>query len=509
MIDFEIERLLDFAVNKKMIEDIDVICFRNFLMDFFGVKEPYSGEKINEKLETVTPIMDKMLDYCVEKGMMEDTITNRDLMAARIMGILMPRESEVVQKFNMDCVHISPQKATDNFYGLSKASNYIQVDRISKNLYWTTPTEFGDIEITVNLSKPEKDPKDIAASKNMPQTNYPKCLLCLENVGFAGNVNHPARQNHRVIPFTLNDKQYYFQYSPYVYYNEHCIVFNEQHTPMKINKDTFVSLFDFVDRLPHYFIGSNADLPIVGGSILSHDHFQGGRHIFAMEKAEEEKVYINAKYSDIKISRVKWPLSVIRISGEDRKQLIEFADEMLKAWRNYSDEKADIYAYTENTPHNTITPIARKNKNGEYEMDLVLRNNRTSQEYPLGIFHPHQELHHIKKENIGLIEVMGLAVLPGRLSTEMEGIIDILTGEKAFDKEELLNEENPLNKHLPWIEEMLLKYKNKNTKEKAEQLVKQEIGEIFKKVLMDAGVYKTDENGREAFDRFMESIDCR
>lgn len=512
MISLEIERLLQFALNHRMLQKIDLVCTRNQLMDLFKITEPYEGEVPEERLKTATPILDNMLNYMIEQNMLEDTLTYRDLMSARIMGFLMPRESELVKNFQNTVQAKSVEDATNEFYELSKSSNYIQVDRISKNLYWLANTEFGDLEITVNLSKPEKDPKDIAAAKSIPQTNYPKCLLCLENVGFSGNLNHPARQNHRVIPMTLNSTQYYFQYSPYVYYNEHCIVFNEQHIPMKIDKNTFTALFDFVEQFPHYFIGSNADLPIVGGSILTHDHFQGGHHIFPMEVAPVEKEYKNNKYTDIKIGIVKWPLSVIRLSSNNKNHLIDFSDEILRTWRKYTDSEANIFAYTDEggkkVPHNTITPIVRKNKASEFEIDLVLRNNLTSEEHPLGIFHPHANLHHIKKENIGLIEVMGLAVLPGRLNIELKKIEDILTGTVNFNRDELSNPKNILNKHLDWIEQMLLKYKITHDKQRVSQLLKQEVGQIFKQVLMDSGVYKTTDEGRSLFDKLMESINC-
>lgn len=513
MIDLEVERLLQFALNHKIIEKLDIVCLRNQLMDLLKLKEPYSGNVPEERLDTATPILENILDYMVEQNLLEDTLTYRELMATKIMGMLMPRESEVVKNFEKTEKEQSAEVATDDFYALSRSSNYIQVDRIAKNLYWLTATEFGDLEITVNLSKPEKDPKDIAAAKSIAQTNYPKCLLCLENVGFAGTLNHPARQNHRVIPVTLNSTQYYLQYSPYVYYNEHCIVFNEKHIPMKINKDTFIALFDFVERFPHYFLGSNADLPIVGGSILTHDHFQGGHHVFPMEVAKVEKTYINEKYPNMKIGRVKWPMSVIRLSGDTKENLIDYANEILKIWRNYTDESANIFAYTQEgdtkVAHNTITPIVRKNKEGEFEIDLVLRNNLTSEEHPLGIFHPHANLHHIKKENIGLIEVMGLAVLPGRLNSELNAIEDILTGTVTFDRDELSKEDNPLSKHLPWIEDMLVRYKITHDKQRAKQLLRQEVGQIFKQVLLDSGVYKTTDDGKQAFDKFMNIIGCK
>ncbi len=512
MIALEIERLLNFALNNNMIEELDIIYVRNQLMDLLNIKEPFNGEIPNEKLKTATPILNNILDYAVAERIIEDTLTYRELMDAKIMGLLTPSPSVVYKKF-LDNTKESMEIATDEFYKLSRNSNYIQVDRIAKNLYWLSDTDYGSLEITINLSKPEKDPKDIAAAKLIQQSNYPKCLLCLENVGFAGTLNHPARQNHRVIPIILNNTQYYFQYSPYVYYNEHCIIFNKEHIPMKIDRDTFTCLLDFVSQFPHYFIGSNADLPIVGGSILTHDHFQGGRHVFPMEEAEIEKTYTNKEYSNIKIGRVKWPMSVIRISSNNKQSLIHFSTQILNTWREYSDEEANIYAYTDENgnkvPHNTITPIVRKNSEDEFEMDLVLRNNLTSEEHPMGIYHPHANLHHVKKENIGLIEVMGLAVLPGRLENELEAIESILIGDTVFRKNELLDEKHILSKHLPWIERMVSKYGISNSKQEAKEILKQEIGKIFEQVLLDAGVYKRTEDGLNAFDKFMESIDCK
>ncbi|MCX8169814.1 MAG: UDP-glucose--hexose-1-phosphate uridylyltransferase, partial [Candidatus Methanomethyliaceae archaeon] len=423
----EIERLLNFAMENKMIEQWDIVPSRNALMDLLKITEPYGGKVPAEKLEKPTEILDNILDYAAETGIIEiDTVTYRDLLDAKIMGILMPRQSEVIRSFNNTAKEQGIETATDDFYNLSKASNYIRMDRIQKNLYWLSETEYGNLEITVNLSKPEKDPRDIAAAKSLPQASYPKCLLCIENVGYAGNVNHPARQNHRVIPVNINNEQWYFQYSPYVYYNEHCILFKEEHIPMQISDRSFNRLFDFVEQFPHYFVGSNADLPIVGGSILSHDHFQGGRHVFPMETASIDKTFSHLKYADVKVSIVKWPMSVIRLSSKDKGKLKQLSVQILNSWREYSDEKVEILAYSNKdgklVPHNTITPIARMNKEGEFEIDLVLRNNRTSDEHPDGIFHPHQELHHIKKENIGLIEVMGLAVLPARLGKKLKDI---------------------------------------------------------------------------------------
>jgi len=504
-----IERLIKFALKKGLIEELDVIPSRNALMDLFKIEKPYEGEASEEELDSPSPILNKLLDYAVEIGLIEDTVTYRDLMDARIMGLLMPRESEVVKKFNTIASEKGIEKATEYFYKLSQASNYIRMDRTSQNLYWRTPTEYGSLEITINLSKPEKDPKEIEAAKKIPQPGYPKCLLCIENVGFAGNLNHPARQNLRIIPVKVAGEQWYFQYSPYVYYNEHCILLHESHIPMKISEKTFVRLFDFIEQFPHYFMGSNADLPIVGGSILSHEHFQGGRHVFPMEEAPIEEYFIHPQYPNIKAGIVKWPMSAIRLSSKDRDKLIELSSHILNTWKDYSDESCNILAYTrkngEVIPHNTITPIARINKEGEFEIDLVLRNNRTTDEYPYGIFHPHVELHHIKKENIGLIEVMGLAVLPGRLKFELEEIIKFLIGEEKFSPY-LYGESSPLYKHIQWIEELLLKYGTNCTREEAENYIKQEVGNKFLKVLLDAGVFKRDEKGKKGFERFMKTV---
>lgn len=498
----KIEELLAFAISHRLLGRMDEIAARNALFDLLEINEYECSNDAVPDSETATDIMGIILDYAAEiKLIPENTITYRDMMDARIMGMLMPRQSEVTAGF-YHTYERSPQDATSEFYSLCRSSNYIQVDRINKNQYWRTETEFGDMEITVNLSKPEKDPKEIAAARSLPQAGYPKCLLCLENIGYAGTLVHPARQNLRVIPMDLCGDEWYFQYSPYVYYNEHCIVLNKNHIPMKIDINTFKRLFAFVKILPHYFIGSNADLPIVGGSILTHDHFQGGRHVFPMEKAGCFKSYVHNEYKNVEISLVKWPMSVIRIAGKDTDELIELAVYILDTWRGYTDEEAGVNAFSGETPHNTITPIVRINKSGLFECDLVLRNNRTSDEHPLGIFHPHSDLHHIKKENIGLIEVMGLAVLPGRLENELKRISGYLTGANN-DLSALGEQDDILHQHEPWITSMLSKYGNRNTQEKAEMLLRDEVGDIFVRVLRDAGVFKTDEKGMGAFERFM------
>lgn len=508
---FEVERLLQFALKHNMIEELDVIPCRNSLLDLLKIEEPYDGEIKDENLESVVQILENLLDYSAEKNLIEDnTVTYRDLFDTRIIGLLMPRESEVVKKFYNTYKEHNPQKATDEFYALSKASNYVRMDRIEKNLYWKAPTEYGELEITINLSKPEKDPKEIAASKLRPQSNYPKCLLCLENVGYAGHLNHPARQNHRVIPVNITGEQWYLQYSPYVYYNEHCIVFNGKHIPMKISHKTFERLLDFVEQFPHYFIGSNADLPIVGGSILSHDHFQGGRHVFPMESASVETYFKSEEFKSVKIGIVKWPMSVVRISSKNKDELLTLANKIYDCWKEYSDENLEIFAYSYLgggvVQHNTITPIARMNKDGEYELDLVLRNNRTSAEHPDGIFHPHKELHHIKKENIGLIEVMGLAVLPGRLSVELKEVEKILQGDGRRLKAAEENCNDAIHKHVQWIRELIEKYGMNLSSDKSNAVLKEEVGDKFLRVLKDAGVYKRNREGQIGFIKFMQSM---
>ncbi len=495
----EIEKLLAFAESVKLIESEDVVYSRNKLLAVFGLDD---CEEVTETFEIEKPydILNRMCDWAAEKGLIENTFDERDLFDTKVMGELTPRPSEVIRKFKED-YKVSPETATDNYYAFSQNTNYIRVDRIAKNLHWLADTEYGNIEITVNLSKPEKDPRDIAKAKLAPQSSYPKCLLCMENEGYAGRMNHPARQNHRIIPVTLTNEPWFLQYSPYVYYNEHCILFSGEHRPMKISRGSFERVLEFVDIFPHYFVGSNADLPIVGGSILSHDHFQGGHHDFPMAKAEVEETFTIKGFEDIAVEKVKWPMSVIRLRGKSKEKLVDLSDKILTAWRGYSDEKCEIFAFTGDTPHNTITPIARK-KNGAYEIDLVLRNNRTSEEYPLGIFHPHQELHHIKKENIGLIEVMGLAILPGRLKEEMKILEELMVEKNAVS---LIRENEKVEKHADWCEEILAKYEN-ITAENVENIIKVEIGIAFSKVLENAGVYKQDEEGKAGYRRFIEFL---
>ncbi|QGR00208.1 UDP-glucose--hexose-1-phosphate uridylyltransferase [Paenibacillus psychroresistens] len=513
-IKLNIAKLVQFALNQQLLEHWDVVSATNALLDLLGVAEPYSEELLESNEKSAVDILSHILDYAVEQGILQDNNTTlRDLLDAKIMGLLMPRQSEVIRKFWQTVEEESIQKATELYYQLSIDSNYIRMDRIAKNLYWQTATEYGSLEITVNLSKPEKDPKEIALERSLPQSSYPKCLLCYENVGYAGRLNHPARQNHRVIPLQLDGSTWFLQYSPYVYYNEHSIIFCEQHTPMKISQHTFTRLLDFVGQFPHYFIGSNADLPIVGGSILNHDHFQGGRHSFPMEKAGVLASFSISEYPQVKMGIVKWPMSVIRISSKDPQDLILLATRIYEAWQGYSDPAAEVQSESKVdgvlTPHNTVTPIARMNGAAEYELDLVLRNNRTTDEQPFGIFHPHEPLHHIKKENIGLIEVMGLAVLPGRLQNEMQQIEQILTGELIFDSVILENTQHVLYKHKTWIEELIKEYGISHSDQSAQDLVRNEVGNKFLAVLSDAGVYKNDPIGLEAFHRFMLHLGCK
>ena len=492
-----IKGLVEYGRNTGLLKEEDEIYARNQILEVLKLdeyEEP-EGPVENSDLEK---ILKELLDYACEAGVLEsDSVVYRDLFDTKLMNCLMPRPSEVTAEF-WKRYEESPQAATDYFYKLSQDSDYIRRYRVCKDLKWKTATRYGDLDITVNLSKPEKDPKAIAAAKLAKQSGYPKCLLCMENVGYAGRVNHPARNNHRIITLTINNSRWGFQYSPYVYYNEHCIVFNGQHVPMKIDKAAFIKLFDFVKLFPHYFLGSNADLPIVGGSILSHDHFQGGHYTFAMAKAPIEKHFQMEGFEDVEAGIVFWPMSVLRLRGKDSDRLIDLADIVLKAWREYTDEAAFVYAETDGEPHNTITPIARKNGD-MFELDLVLRNNITTEEFPLGVYHPHQELHHIKKENIGLIEVMGLAVLPSRLKKELADL-----GQAILEGRDIRADED-LAKHADWVDEFLPKYAS-ITAENVDQILQEEVGLVFARVLEDAGVYKCTEEGRAAFGRFLASV---
>lgn len=508
MIQRNILAVTDYAVSTGLIGKADIRYAINQLLELFGLNElDEEVERAYPKMPSMTQeeakavleqTLEEMLDYAAEHDLMqEDSIVYRDLFDTRIMAVFVARPSEVRRRF-ADLCEKDPKAATDYFYKLSCDSNYIRRYRIKKDQKWVAETEFGDIDITINLSKPEKDPKAIAAAKLAKQSGYPKCLLCKENEGYAGRVDHPARQNHRIIPVEINHSDWFFQYSPYVYYNEHCIVFHGEHTPMKIERATFGKLLDFVKQFPHYFVGSNADLPIVGGSILSHDHFQGGHYEFAMAKAPIEKEITFEGFSDVRAGIVHWPMSVIRLRAKDSERLIELADKILGCWRTYTDEAAVVFAETDGEPHNTITPIARK-RGDAFELDLVLRNNLTTKEHPLGLYHPHAKLHHIKKENIGLIEVMGLAVLPARLKQEMEDL------EQAILEKRDIRKDAKLEKHADWVEEFLPKYESV-TKENVHAIIQKEIGLVFEEVLKDAGVYKCDEAGREAFLRFIHSV---
>lgn len=506
-----IEKLVAFAYNKGLVESLDIDSARNALLDLFGLKEPAEGFNpiAAESIPgSPVPLLEPLLNAAVELDLLpDDTLTYRDLFDARMMGLLMPRPSETNRQFQQLTQQRGIAAATDWFYELNIDSNYIRMDRIRKNGYWKHRTEDGILEITINLSKPEKDPKEIALLKTLPQSKYPMCLLCKENVGYAGRLDHPARQNLRVLPVTLLGESWFFQYSPYVYYNEHSIVFCGEHIPMKMSPATFTRLLDFVEHFPHYFIGSNADLPIVGGSILNHDHFQGGRHVFPMETATVLDWLSSSQEPEVAIGIVQWPMSVLRLRSSNRQAILTVASEILDKWRSYSDPTVDVLAFSEKdgveVEHNTITPIARFKDNGAYELDLVLRNNRTSAEHPDGIFHPHRELHHIKKENIGLIEVMGLAVLPGRLQVELGLIADILTGRSPYDEAAIAAPEHPLSKHADWVWTLVDLYGTDGSDAAVELLLQADVGDKFYSVLKDAGVYKGDASGREAFRKFL------
>ena len=496
MINTYIAALAAYGLKTGLITADDRIFAINSILAALGLDDYEEPENIPDM--ELEEILKGQLDFACSKDIIADSIAYRDLFDTKLMACPTPRPSEVIAKFKADYA-VSPVTATDNYYKLSRDTDYIRRYRIAKDIKWKTETEYGELDITINLSKPEKDPKAIAAAKNAKQSGYPKCLLCPENVGYAGRLNHPARQNHRIIPVDICGEPWGFQYSPYVYYNEHCILFNTKHTPMVIDKKAFEKLFDFVSKFPHYFIGSNADLPIVGGSILSHEHFQGGNYTFAMAKAKIEKEYKIKGFEDVTVGRVKWPMSVIRLRSADTGRLVELADIILTKWRGYTDEAAFIFAETDGEPHNTITPIARKNGD-MYELDLVLRNNITTEEHPLGVYHPHAELHHIKKENIGLIEVMGLAVLPARLKNEMQQLADVLVTKGVS----AVRSDPVLEKHADWAEEFCSR-RTVNA-DNVHDVIRDEIGKVFAKVLEHAGVYKRTPEGEAAFDRFVEYL---
>lgn len=509
MIQENIAKLIQYGLETGLIEREDAVYTANRVLELLEIDtleeaaqaailsyEPGKDSVVAELPE----ILGDICDYAYENKILEEnTVGYRDLFDTKVMSLLVDRPSNIIRKFN-ELYQEDPKKATDFYYKLSQDTDYIRRYRIARDRKWVSPTEYGDLDITINLSKPEKDPKAIAAAKLAKQTSYPKCLLCVENEGYAGRLNHPARQNHRIIPVTINGSRWGFQYSPYVYYNEHCIVFNSQHIPMKIERATFAKLLDFVRQFPHYFVGSNADLPIVGGSILSHDHFQGGCYEFAMAKAPIEREVSFAGYEDVEAGIVKWPMSVIRLRCEDTDRLIDLADKILLAWRGYTDEAAFIYAETDGEPHNTITPIARK-RDGKFELDLVLRNNITTKEHPLGVYHPHGELHHIKKENIGLIEVMGLAVLPARLKDELEHL------KEAMLEGRDITGDGELGKHADWVEELKVKY-GSFERSTIDKVIEDEVGLVFSQVLEHAGVYKRTVEGQEAFGRFIDAVNA-
>ena len=494
MIEQAIVDLLGYALRVGLIEDCDRTWAVNRLLEALELDNWEDPGIVRDR--PLEEVLKDILDWAVENGRIEEGTTSRDLFDTELMGRLTPRPSQVIREFQARYEE-SPEVATDWYYKFSQDTDYIRRYRIAKDVKWVAPTPYGDLDITINLSKPEKDPRAIAAARTAPQGGYPKCQLCRENEGYAGRMNHPARQNHRIIPITIDGKDWFFQYSPYVYYNEHCIVFNGQHVPMRIDRSAFRKLLDFVKQFPHYFVGSNADLPIVGGSILSHDHFQGGRYTFAMEKAPVEKEVSFPGFEDVECGIVKWPMSVIRLRSADDDRLVDLAEKILTTWRGYTDEGAFIFAETNGEPHNTITPIARM-RDGKFELDLVLRNNITTEEYPLGVYHPHQELHHIKKENIGLIEVMGLAVLPSRLKGELTDLADALA--KGRD----IRSDEALEKHADWAEELQTRYTF--NRENAMGILQKEVGVVFAQVLEHAGVYKCTDEGRAAFLRFISSV---
>ena len=494
--DAAISKLISYALHTGLIQPCETTWTVNTVLDALKL-DSFAGPEPRDEAVELALVLEALLDDAHQRGVLEeDSVVYRDLFDTELMGRLTPRPAQVIETFQALCRE-DPKKATDWYYQFSQDTNYIRRDRIAKDMQWKAPTEYGELDITINLSKPEKDPKAIAAARNLPAFAYPRCQLCAENEGYAGRVNHPARQNHRIVPITINGSPWFLQYSPYVYYNEHCICLNSVHTPMKIDRACFGKLLDFVGQFPHYFVGSNADLPIVGGSILAHDHFQGGRYTFAMEKAPVETPFTFPGFGDVRAGIVRWPMSVVRLTAADPARLIELADRILTSWRGYTDESAVIYAETGGEPHNTITPIARR-RGSDYELDLVLRNNLTTEEFPLGLYHPHPELHHIKKENIGLIEVMGLAVLPARLKAELAAVADALVSGADLRSSELTE------KHADWAEAFAPRYTI--TRENALEIVQRETGLVFAQVLEDAGVYKRTAEGKTAFLRFLEQV---
>lgn len=492
-----VRELLQYGEKTGLVDPWDRTYTLNRILEVMQL-DSYEDPQTPQEDLPLEDILSGLMDDAYDRGVLqENSVAYRDLFDTKLMAALVPAPHQIIREFQ-EKYQKSSRKATDWYYQFSCDTDYIRRYRIARDRKWKAETEYGTLDVTINLSKPEKDPKAIAAAKNAPQSAYPKCQLCMENEGYAGRLNHPARQNHRIIPITIDGEKWGFQYSPYVYYNEHCIVFNSKHTPMKIDASAFRKLLDFIRQFPHYFVGSNADLPIVGGSILSHEHFQGGHYEFAMERAAVKQKITIRGFEEIEAGIVHWPMSVIRICHEDPEKLVNAASHILDTWRGYTDEKSFIFAETEGEAHNTITPIARM-RNGKYELDLVLRNNITTEEYPLGVYHPHQELHHIKKENIGLIEVMGLAVLPARLKGEMKRLAEYIVEGKEIRSDE------ELEKHADWVEAFIQKYDEINA-ENVEQILQDEIGIVFQKVLEHAGVYKNDEAGMEGFLRFVEAL---
>ncbi|HCA04443.1 MAG TPA: galactose-1-phosphate uridylyltransferase [Ruminococcaceae bacterium] len=490
-----INSLTDYGIKTGLIPQSEKIYARNLLLEAMG-EQDYKSEETVDGAE-LCEILSALTDIAAKRGLAQNTAEGRDIFDTKLMNCLVPRPSQIQQEF-YNRYNKNPEAATDYFYKLSQDSNYIRRDRVRRDRKWKVQSEYGEIDITINLSKPEKDPRDIAAALKHSSAAYPKCQLCVENEGYSGRIGHPARANHRVIPVSLGGEEWFLQYSPYVYYNEHCIAFNSLHTPMKINRQAFEKLFDFVTKFPHYFIGSNADLPIVGGSILTHDHFQGGHYTFAMEKAEVERRFTVKGFEDVDCGVVKWPLSVIRLTHESREKLTDLAEHILNKWRNYTDEAAMIYAFTDGVPHNTVTPIARR-RGERYEIDLCLRNNLTTDEHPMGLFHPHAQRHHIKKENIGLIEVMGLAVLPSRLQKELQIL------EAAIHDGDDISQIESVEKHAKWARTFAPGLKGADVAE-IRRILEQEVGKVFLEVLCDAGVYKRTPGGAQAFDRFIAEL---
>ena len=500
---YQIERLLQFAQKHGLVDELDTIYARNALLDLFGLEAPFAGECAQENLTYPTEILDALLDAGAEKGLFDGEVNQfRVNFEARIMGLLMPRESECCRIFEQLRAQQGPKAATDWFYKLCIDTNYIRTAQIAQNIQWNTATKYGDLEITINMTKPEKDPKTIALERLQPKAGYPTCMLCRENIGYAGRINFPARQNHRIIPVTLSGDQFYLQYSPYVYFNEHCIVFHKDHKPMEMDSHTLDQIFSFVQQFPHYTCGSNANLPIVGGSILTHAHFQGGSYVFPMTRASIKRSVQCAGHPDVQAGILNWPVSTVRLCGKNAEEVKAAACDVLQAWQTWNDESADIRAFSGNTPHNTVTPILHREEDGTYVLDVALRNNRTSEEYPDGIFHPHPQWHNIKKENIGLIEVMGLAILPSRLKQQSADICDILTGKAPNESR---TEGSTLAVHADWIDQLIARYGTSLSPAEAAEAVQREIGLVFSHVLEDAGVFKQTSEGESAFMRFLNA----